>query len=106
MVRTRGNLTRRGSHDAPESSRQGAARKRPTASARRRDHYIYLILAPVQEGLLAAIIFHILHRFPDRGILGRGQRRIAFGLGRKPRPYVTFLPRFWYEPRPNIPSHN
>ena len=36
MVRTRGNISRRGSNDAPESSRQGTARKRPTASARRR----------------------------------------------------------------------
>jgi len=35
MVRTRGNLSRRGSNDAPESSRQGGARKRPTASARK-----------------------------------------------------------------------
>ncbi|XP_027915264.1 uncharacterized protein LOC114174604 [Vigna unguiculata] len=35
MVRTRGNLSRRGSNDVPESSTQGGARKRPTASARR-----------------------------------------------------------------------
>jgi len=35
MVRTRGNLSRRGSHDALENSTQGAARKRPTASTRR-----------------------------------------------------------------------
>ena len=42
MVRTRGNISRRGSNDAPESSRQGAsgaARKRPTASARRRGQH-------------------------------------------------------------------
>jgi len=38
MVRTRGNISRRGSNDASESSRQGAARKRPTALARRRGH--------------------------------------------------------------------
>ena len=39
MVRTRGNLARRGSNDAPESSRQGGTRKRPTASARRRGQH-------------------------------------------------------------------
>jgi len=39
MVRTRGNISRRGSNDAPESSRQGGARKRPTASARRRGQH-------------------------------------------------------------------
>ena len=39
MVRTRGNLSRRGSNDASESSKQGAARKRPTASARRRGQH-------------------------------------------------------------------
>ncbi|XP_027935732.1 protein MAIN-LIKE 1-like [Vigna unguiculata] len=39
MVRTRGNISRRGSNDAPESSRQGAARKRPTASTRRRGQH-------------------------------------------------------------------
>jgi len=39
MVRTRGNLSRRGSHDAPESSTQGAARRRPTALARRRGQH-------------------------------------------------------------------
>jgi len=39
MARTRGNLSRRGSHDAPESSTQGVARKRPTASARRRGQH-------------------------------------------------------------------
>jgi len=38
MVRTRGNLSRRDSHDAPESSRQGVARRRPIASAPRRGH--------------------------------------------------------------------
>ncbi|QCE16650.1 hypothetical protein DEO72_LG11g3668 [Vigna unguiculata] len=39
MVRTRGNISRRGSNDAPESSRQGGARKRPTASTRRRGQH-------------------------------------------------------------------
>ena len=39
MVRTRGNLSRRGSHDALESSAQGAARRRLTASARRRGQH-------------------------------------------------------------------
>ncbi|XP_027940140.1 uncharacterized protein LOC114194226 [Vigna unguiculata] len=39
MVRTRGNISRRGSNDAPESSRQGGARKRPTTSARRRGQH-------------------------------------------------------------------
>jgi len=39
MVRTRENLSRRGSHDAPKSSTQGVARKKPTASARRRGQH-------------------------------------------------------------------
>ena len=39
MVRTRGNLSIRGSHDAPERSRQGAARRRPTTSARKRGQH-------------------------------------------------------------------
>ena len=39
MARTRGNLSRRDSHDALESFTQGAARKRPTASARRRGQH-------------------------------------------------------------------
>ena len=39
MVRTRENLSRRGSNDAPETSRQGGARKRPTALARRRGQH-------------------------------------------------------------------
>ncbi|QCD89182.1 hypothetical protein DEO72_LG4g121 [Vigna unguiculata] len=39
MVRTRGNLSRRGSNDVPESSTQGGARKRPTASARIRGQH-------------------------------------------------------------------
>ena len=39
MARTRGNLSRRGSYDAPESSTQDAARKKPTASARRRGQH-------------------------------------------------------------------
>ena len=39
MARTRENLSRRGSHDAPESSTQGAARKRLTTSTRRRGQH-------------------------------------------------------------------
>ena len=39
------------------------------------------LLSLVQEGALAAIVFNILHRFPNRSILGRGQKSIAFGLG-------------------------
>ena len=39
MVRTRENLSIRGSNDVPESSTQGGARKRPTVSARRRDQH-------------------------------------------------------------------
>jgi len=39
MARTRENLSRHGSHDASESSRQDAARRRPTASARRRGQH-------------------------------------------------------------------
>jgi len=39
MVRTRGNLSRRGSHDAPESSAQGATQRRSTASAHRKGQH-------------------------------------------------------------------
>ena len=39
MVRTRGSLSRRGSHDALESSAQGAARRRLAALARRRGQH-------------------------------------------------------------------
>jgi len=39
MVRTRGNLSKRGSHDAPESSAQAAVRRRLITSARRRGQY-------------------------------------------------------------------
>ena len=39
MTRTRENLSRRGSHDAPESSTQGAAWKRPIASTHRRGQH-------------------------------------------------------------------
>ena len=54
MVRTRGNLSRRGSHNAPESSAQGGARKRPTVLARRRgQHEANVIQDDVVE-----------HRFP------------------------------------------
>jgi len=50
MARTRGNLSRRGSHDAPESSTQGAARKRPTTSARkRRQHEANVVQDDVVE---------------------------------------------------------
>jgi len=38
MVRTRGNLSKRGSRDASESSTQGA-RRRPTTFARRRGQH-------------------------------------------------------------------
>jgi len=50
MVRTQGNLSRRDSHDAPESSAQGAARRRPTASARRRgQHKAHVVQDDVVE---------------------------------------------------------
>ena len=39
MVRTRGNLSRRGSHDARKSSAQGAAQRRPTASTGKRGQH-------------------------------------------------------------------
>ena len=39
MVRTRGNLSRLYSHDAPENSTQGAAQRRLTALARRRGQH-------------------------------------------------------------------
>jgi len=51
--------------------------------------------APVQEGALAAVVFNILHPFPDRSILEQGQKGNAFGLGHEPKPYIpSFLLRF------------
>jgi len=41
--------------------------------------------ASMQEGLLAAVVFYVLHRFPNRSILGRGQKVKAFDLGCDPK---------------------
>jgi len=51
-------------------------------------------LIPVQERNLAVVIFNIPYRFPNRNILGRGQKGRAFGLECEPKPLINLLPRF------------
>jgi len=43
------------------------------------------LYSPVQEGLLAAVVFDVLHQFPNRSILERGQKVKVFGLGCDPK---------------------
>jgi len=47
----------------------------------------------MQYPFLAPVIFEILHRFKNRGILKGGQKTPPFGLGHYPKPSISFLPR-------------
>jgi len=51
----------------------------------------------VQEGDLAVVIFVILSWFQNRGILGRGQMGLAFGLGCEPKQKPHILSQFLWE---------